>query len=370
MAINKATITRILKTANDFDSVGLVIISYYLRLYLVEKILNEVNRPEELTQLASNLLDEIESFKKDLLDREGNDGGSNVALLLNDQDKAKVYFVNFTMNLYNQKLEEMSKISKEQDEDINNSSGSGSNRDIEQDLRRGLWCCIDLFETILHLWSFDNVSEESSNNNNDGDKKEEEQQQRQIIKKRLKYCKLCLSKIAKGKFNNKNKGNIVEDSSETVNSKDKEEYDASNVEEEQEDEGEKASGKETDTLNDDMMDIGSKETDFQLPNVPRGIEDKEPKFIDSDVDNKVDIESNTLKTEEEGKMSNESTTIDEAQSNHHQYSRDELVEMMDHASKIEKIQKLAKYAISALNYEDIVTAKDQLTEALDLLNTL
>lgn len=56
--------------------------------------MNEVNRPEELTGLVS-----------DLLAREEDCGSSNdVALLLNGQDKAKVCLVDFTMNLYKQKF--------------------------------------------------------------------------------------------------------------------------------------------------------------------------------------------------------------------------------------------------------------------------
>lgn len=52
--------------------------------------------------------------------------------------------------------------------------------------------------------------------------------------------------------------------------------------------------------------------------------------------------------------------MDEVQLNHHdhKYSNNELVEMKDHASKIERIQKWAKCVINVLNYKDIVTTKD------------
>ncbi|AET37322.1 Vta1p Ecym_1064 [Eremothecium cymbalariae DBVPG len=44
--------------------------------------------------------------------------------------------------------------------------------------------------------------------------------------------------------------------------------------------------------------------------------------------------------------------------------------VLDQEQKISQVQKLAKYAISALNYDDIPTAKAELQAALALLNTL
>lgn len=375
MAINKVTITRILKTAKDFDAIGLIIISYYLRLYLVEKILKEASRPEELTQLASNLLDNIEQFKTDVLASDENDGESNIKLLINDQDKAKLYFINFTMNLYNQKLEQLSKMTNNQNEE-KDASGSDS---TEQDLMRGFWCCIDLFETILHMWDFETVLENSNNI---------EEQQQQLIKKRLKYCKLCLSKIAKGELSNGGNRNVVEGSPRTIYFKEDKgtEEQSSSMDERQKEQEEKEEreekgilGQETDTSNvahnSDINYTDDSESNFQLPNILADITDKEPELIDSDADSEGGMKYNTSGNKEEDKINNKDIPLDEVQSHHHhhhhhQYSKDELVEMMDQTSKIEKVQKLAKYAISALNYEDIVTAKDQLKEALDLLNSL
>lgn len=386
MTINKVTITRLLKTAKDFDAVGLIIISYYLRLYLVEKILNEVNRPEELTELASNLLDSIEQFKTGVLASDDNDGENNVKLLINDQDKAKVYFINFAMNLYNQKLEQLSKVTDNQNKE-ENVSISGNNN-VEQDLKRGFWCCIDLFETTLHMWNFDSVPENSGGI-------EEQQQQRQLIQKRLKYCKLYLSKIAKGKLNNEANGKVIESSPETLHPK-KDNYkeeQSNSIEDEQKMQEKKekggkvgeiigqetgiSNGEHDDDINEEhnsIDGIDNGDSNFQLPPVPTDVPDRKLELINSDVDSEYGIEHKTLEYEEETKCSNGDTSLDEVQShhydNHRQYSKNELVEMMDQASKIEKIQKLAKYAISALNYEDIVTAKDQLKDALDLLNTL
>ena len=62
--------------------------------------------------------------------------------------------------------------------------------------------------------------------------------------------------------------------------------------------------------------------------------------------------------------------LEELETSKPTYTKNDLANMMDKADKIEKIQRFAKYAISALNYEDISTARDELTKALELLNTM
>lgn len=409
MTLTEVTITRVLQTARDFDSVGLVIISYYLRLYVVEEILSEKDRPEGLTHIASELLDAIEQFKTSVVDITGSNGADNtedinndaLRKLINDQEKAKIYCLNFTMNLYNQKLEQV------------------SHGPWDPDLKRGLWCCIDLFESILHLWDFDTVAEES-------------------IRKRIKFCKLYLSKLAKGQLGNDKeiKGNQLKDEEITngqefqpneddinnvindslAETKEEEEQinkelkgsnnlqslttsnstgeedgrdgneldhkgsepdfievkddtpkdediqalinrlkeEGEDEEEDDDDEGKIDLHKEEEDEEEEEVYDEAEELNFELPTAPTNISTQQtPEFIDSD--------NGDLKEHKQDEPTSPS---------HHQYSQQELLEMMDQSAKIEKIQKLAKYAISALNYEDTVTAKDQLTEALNLLNTM
>lgn len=388
--ISEVGITRILATAEDFDKVGLVILSYYLRLYVVEEILNIKERPEELTTIASELLDIIEQFKSSVLKEvEIEETNEVLKKLIEDQDKAKIYCLNFTMNLYNQKLEQV------------------SNGPWNIDLKRGLWCCIDLFESILHLWEFDSENEES-------------------IRKRIKYCKIYLSRLGKGQLGQEEKKEEViseEDVDKAINealnetkieeSKINDELNKVNsfqsVHHDSEEEDNKQSsfsatdneqaneaGEETthsSTRNEQTNEAGEETThspthnelpndedidalinklkdqdnlndnesqedeepSFELPSAPTKIEKKEltpePEFIDEPEVKATEKESSPV-------------------SLHHKYTQDQLLSMMDKSDKIEKIQKLAKYAISALNYEDTVTAKDQLTEALNLLSTM
>ena len=108
--------------------------------------------------------------------------------------------------------------------------------------------------------------------------------------------------------------------------------------------------------------------------------DEVPEFIDADSVNEeeqtVDKNEDAITKDEQQVVKKEvdltrpSAPSEPAAAEHKSYTKDELTKIMDRASKIEQIQKLAKYAISALNYEDLPTAKDELTKALDLLNSI
>ena len=93
--------------------------------------------------------------------------------------------LNFTMSLYNEKLKQL----KDGPWDVM--------------LKRSLWCCIDLFSCILHLWK-ENISETSTNS----------------LQKRIKYCKIYLSKLAKGEIGSSDEktldyADFADDSEET-----------------------------------------------------------------------------------------------------------------------------------------------------------
>ncbi|GMC41118.1 unnamed protein product [Saccharomyces cerevisiae] len=296
MASNAA---RVVATAKDFDKVGLGIIGYYLQLYAVELILSEEDRSQEMTALATELLDTIEAFKKEIggeSEAEDSDKSLHVMnTLIHDQEKAKIYMLNFTMSLYNEKLKQL----KDGPWDVM--------------LKRSLWCCIDLFSCILHLWK-ENISETSTNS----------------LQKRIKYCKIYLSKLAKGEIGSSDEktldyADFADDSEET---KDEDvDHQTSDLENNNNDKVEGLAPKDQTTS---YEPVDEKEVDLTRPSAP-----SEP-----------------------------------AAAEHKSYTKDELTKIMDRASKIEQIQKLAKYAISALNYEDLPTAKDELTKALDLLNSI
>lgn len=329
MASNAA---RVVATAKDFDKVGLGIIGYYLQLYAVELILSEEDRSQEMTALATELLDTIEAFKKEIggeSEAEDSDKSLHVMnMLIHDQEKAKIYMLNFTMSLYNEKLKQL----KDGPWDVM--------------LKRSLWCCIDLFSCILHLWK-ENISETSTNS----------------LQKRIKYCKIYLSKLAKGEIGSSDEktldyADFADDSEETKD----------------EDVDHQTSDLENNN-NDKVEGLVPKDQTTSYEPV-----DEVPEFIDAD---SVNEEEQTVDKNEDAIIKDEQQVVkkevdltrpsapsEPAAAEHKSYTKDELTKIMDRASKIEQIQKLAKYAISALNYEDLPTAKDELTKALDLLNSI
>lgn len=350
--VSLSTINRLVSTAKDFDVSGLDIISYYLRLYAVEEILAEQGRSRELTEVATELLNNVENYKNGLQES-GIDEQKNVTYtLVQNQEKAKVYFSNFAMSLYNEKLTQV----QQGPWDIN--------------LRRGLWCCIDLFSTIIHLWDDDQGS----------------------MRKRIKYCKLYLSKLAKGEIGATKKGEEqaneapepAADSEHGANENEEQEtgpaqldyadfiddgLEGTSLEDEStnlinklriDDEEERAISKEEGYEDDNDSTYNAKNDlpAFSLPETPASEPVSKPAvlphFLDSEGEDMPDTETETIKKE----------------THHEVYTQAQLHELMDKSTKIEKIQRMAKYAISALNYEDIATAKDELTSALKMLESL
>lgn len=277
-----STVSRLAATAGDMDVSGLAAIGYYLRLYAVELILEESRdqRSEEQTQLATMLLNQVEEYKTAVETSKDEDQGAFT--ILHDQDKAKTYVLNFTMSLYNEKLRQ-----------LHDGSWDAS-------LRRGLWCCLDLFQCLAKVWSM-------------GDE----------LKDRIKYCKVYLRKIAKEK-----------------------------PPEPQVDE------KELDEML-ERLNTESKE------------EKTPPTFID-------ESEEQVSEEPEPGPKGPETEAAPESLPKETMpptaaapcQSTPSLRTMMDRSSLIEQIQKKAKYVISALNYEDIGTAREELTSSLSLLQEL
>lgn len=274
-----STVGRLVATAGDMDISGLAAIGYYMRLYAVELILEDSReeRSEEQTELATTLLNQVEEYKANVEGRKEEDEGAYT--ILHDQGKAKVYVLNFAMSLYNAKLKQL--------QEGNWDSG----------LRRGLWCCLDLFHCLSKMWNMQNE-----------------------LKDRIKYCKIYLRRIAKETPPRAQVDeNELNEMLERMNVEDKKE-----------------------------------EEEKELP----------PEFIDEPVSEPVTEPVSEPVTEPKIEKTPASPASPAAR------STSDLRSMMDRSAVIEQIQKKAKYVISALNYEDITTAKQELTSSLSLLQEL
>ncbi|CAG57919.1 uncharacterized protein GVI51_B00979 [Nakaseomyces glabratus] len=385
---------RLVATAQDMERAGLAVVAYYLRLYAVEKLLQLSERSDEVTEAATMLLDQIETFKQEVTGSEDSEA-DGVKVLLQDSKKAMVYMLNFAMSLYNDKLKQV------------------QDGPWDLTLKRGLWCCIDLFTCVIHLWQSD-------------------LQDLSKVAERVKYCKIYLSKMAKGELQkqeaepndeelDKELDNLVTDTAKEESGEEKPQEldyadflggdDESNdvpLDKSEEEEVNKLVGDSQDNAvtEDDVDDLinklkmadedsenepddlyrsqadengGSEEpSNLGLPDTPANIPSRKldtPAFVDSsDEDQGSDADVEEKDDAVEPVVHTSSTPmeqeLEELETSKPTYTKNDLANMMDKADKIEKIQRFAKYAISALNYEDISTARDELTKALELLNTM
>ncbi|SCU95694.1 LAFA_0G01684g1_1 [Lachancea sp. 'fantastica'] len=355
------SVKRSLRLCGDFEY-AMPVIAYYLKLYVVEELLGLAERDEEVIENATKLLNEIEEFKQGAEDEA-------VLQLLKDQHKAMVYCLNFALSLYNEQLAKIQ---------ANN---------LGNDLSRALWCCVDLLTAILALWGGKEAT------------KDEVSQ----CQKRIKMCKLLLSKLARGELG----ANVVGSLSPEVNQEpphskmpqndvqplDDEEEEIEEEENESDVDPEKVEefiasleresaltedpqkkmvsddakadttqeSKETDDLIRKMRELDaepvspedSSEPELQLPQAPTHI-GQPPVFLD---DENIDPVEEAVQP-----------TIVTQKPIH--YNPDDLKSMWNREDQIAAIQKTARFAISALNYEDLKTAKLELTKALQQLEEI
>lgn len=293
-----STVGRLVATASDMDASGLAAIGYYLRLYAVELMLGESReqRSEEQTQLATELLNQVEEYRNAVDASKDQDHGAFT--VLHDQGKAKMYVLNFSMSLYNEKLTQL------------------RNGNWDANLRRGLWCCLDLFQCLAKLWGMHDE-----------------------LKERVKYCKIYLRKIAREK-----------PPTPQVDEKEL----------------------------DDMLERLNTETNEEQQQFKA--ESSPPEFIDESALDKPEQPIQEEDATKEPQALVKGPVVDEAPATPDEScsppkeatarTTPDLRTMMNRSMLFEQTQKKAKYAISALNYEDTNTAKQELTSALSLLQEL
>lgn len=316
------TINRLLATSGDFDITGLQIIGYYLRLYAIELLLGEKERSMELTELATELLTTVESYRDSVKPTDASELGNPVFELIHNQDKAKMYLSNFALSLYNGKLKQIRE------------------GPWDYTLQRGLWCCIDLFSCISHLWGDEDGS----------------------VKKRLKFCKVYLSKLVKGELGHEEEAEIPAE--HLVKSPEKSARADLDDQDFPDDVSEESVSELVSRLraadSDDNEDSAS--AHISLPDIPKNDPEISPSSETSNA-----AEPDFIDSDEASDLHESAPPVAES---HNRYTKDQLNTMLERSDQIEKVQRMAKYAISALNYDDIATAKDELTKALGILDSL
>lgn len=389
---NGRTLNRLLIIANDFDRAGLVVHSYYIRLYVVQLLLSDSNKSNEDTKLAATLLNTIEEFKNQHHHEKSDSGEENhiISMLLADQDRAYTYFTNFVMSMYNENILKI------------HLGEWGS----DLDLKKLLWCIADLFQMILQLWE---VNESDT----------------ALITKRIKIVKFYLSQLLKGglcKNGSSNSatskpGNIEESKSgistnqldlnistnpnerRLKNLKDDVARNLSQVPIHDDNTCTSQSSfsvKETNFKEDKVpieqssrLALGAKVTQKtghsgkQVLNRMIGEERQETNITNINMNKCIKKKTATIKAEDgtisennHGKKSTmEFENVVDRNPIKQPTSRStsdysELSSVVSRTNIIEEAQRSSKFAISALNYDDIETARTKLNEALQLLNQL
>lgn len=325
---------RVLKLARELA--GLPVISYYLKLYAAEIILDEKERDEEATQTVVSILDEVEEFRNS-----ADDEGTK--LLLHDKEKALAFAMNLAMSIYNGILVQI------------------QNQQVDSEIRKGLWCCIDLFQCCKHLW---------------GDSMDEVV--RKQCDKRIKYAKYYLMKLKKGELGSSLEvlPEGMQESSPSVPLEDMPDPSGFPLVP-----GEiKDRYTEPKATTPDLTDGNQPEEEGDMPTF---VDDEEeaPTFQEEpeELEQPEDPEETAFQKEPSvpleltPELTPEPTPepLPRVKATPPAPSKiSTLKEIMSREEIVHKAQKSAKYAISALNYDDIATAKKELRAALQALEEL
>lgn len=350
---------RVLKLARELA--GLPVISYYLKLYAAEIILDEKERDEDATQTVVSILDEVEEFRNS-----ADDEGTK--LLLHDKEKALAFAMNLAMSIYNGILVQI------------------QNQQVDSEIRKGLWCCIDLFQCCKHLW---------------GDSMDEVV--RKQCDKRIKYAKYYLMKLKKGELGSSPEvlPEGMQESSPSVPLEDMPDPSGFPLVP-----GEiKDRYTEPKATTPDLTDGNQPEEEGDMPTFVDDEEEaptfqeepEEPEELEQPEDPEetafqkepsVPLEPTPEPTPEPSpKVASKATPKETPEPEPAPEPTPEplprvkatppapskistLKEIMSREEIVHKAQKSAKYAISALNYDDIATAKKELKAALQALEEL
>lgn len=138
----------------------------------------------------------------------------------------------------------------------------------------------------------------------------------------------------------------------------------------------------------DLVSLEPDESDFKLPGVPHFSPETEnddiklpgaPKYLpDDDIStinktNSIQIftpEEETPKKTQSAKPQAKPKPKHVVHQQHHDITKQNIESILDKQESITKVQKHCKFAVSALNYEDLQTAEDELLKGLELLKLL
>lgn len=317
------------------------IISYFCRLFAVEQILTKSlhTTDDEIAGFAMGLLDNIESFKKD--------SSAEILEVIQDKESSIAYVLNFANKIFATGLMAIQE------------------QRVSKQTAMSLLASANFFE-LLQLWKED----------------VERVEELEDVSKKSKYAKFHAARILKA----------------YKNGEDPNEYVPPRNEFEPTEESTDAVSSQTENKDEEEIPVvepeGSNSDNFGLPSVPTTISQSTspqgpPQFIDDEPEPpKESLEESTPFSLPEPPKSfpvdstddltlpetpkSEPCTVSQptTQPVKKVEKKIDINEIMESSEVYSKAQKHAKFAISAMNYEDKATAVKELEQALELLAKL
>lgn len=375
------------------------IVSYYCKLKVLDTILtNKLHKEKEVETYVLQLLDETESFK--------NNADEDVTKVLNDKNLSISLVLNFALKIFNQCLN-----------DLSNYDGN------KIPLMSKIKACLN-FLGLIELFKKDDVDWSKLS----GGKADDFESFDKLNKERTKLLKYNLSKLIKDEIEIKGEEEELEKLAKELDGNGLEETDEENGEENEPTlpstpvfiDDSTAAPDSVDapflpsapkTIGEDLPSAPKDIDEPVLPSTPKDLdqpvlpsapkdigdspnlpgaphfnpEDSDdlklpgaPRFLPDDDLSGINKDSSILiiPPEDEKKQSKEKPkpkvekSIPKPTPPHEELTKEKLDIILNKQETITKIQKLCKFAISALNYEDLKTAEKELTESLELIKLL
>ncbi|EAZ63100.2 predicted protein [Scheffersomyces stipitis CBS 6054] len=384
----------------ELESVNPVV-SYYCKFYVLEYILSNKlhTKSEEIQTFTIALLDTTEAIKKSTEDE-------SVHKVLNDRSLSLSMVLSFSYKLFNSCLESLSNFT----------------RSTNKPALVGKFRATLNFLSLLSIFTSNDDSTVDWNKLTGG-KASDAKSFEALNKEKIKVLKYQLSKIIKDEIEYKDEPTDLELEEELNKDAPTELVDLSGLDDvsaKKEDEGQEldtfklpgapsflpdvststneANGFPSTPLfldDDDIADAKDVkatggDADVSLPGVPHfPPEDSDsnnevklpgaPKYLPDDDITHINKSSSIQvfppdpekkRTSSVSSSRKPSTTHSSAQAHHHHITKENIAAIVDTSESISKVQKHAKFAISALNYDDIDTAEKELLQGLELIRLL
>lgn len=352
----------IIARARELQSVNPVV-SYYCQIYVLEHILSKKlhSNDKDVETFVVSLLDHTEMIKNDTLNEEVH------KVLASRQLSVNLVFL-FAFKLFNSCLEDLSNY-------------DGSNK-IQ--LASKLRATINFF-TVLKVFTGEDESTIDFSNTTGGSCSTK-QEFDAFNKTKLKTLKWQLTKLSKDEVPLKGENDelaeleklTLDDESTQQQLSENEQPDVPlNLSDSADNDATKSNEDEGNAFNlprapkyDPKAEDALDDNEVRLPGAPSFLPDDDLSHINKDSSIQVFKSEERAPSQDHRPQEPSKPFKPSNRENHKPITRDEVNSIVDRTDQIARIQKHAKFAVSALNYEDLETAEKELLDGLALLRAV